>query len=54
MSKLELVGALEQEGVGLDALTKAGLLSVGEAHGLEVRASMSKQDLIATIAANAG
>ena len=53
MSKPELVDALQQEGVGLDALTKAQLLAVGDGHGVEVRTSMSKNELIAAIAANA-
>ena len=53
MSKPELVDALQQEGIGLDALTKAELVAVGTGHGLEVRASMSKNELIAAIAANA-
>ena len=38
---------------GLDALTKAELLAVGTGHGLDVRTSMSKNELIAAIAANA-
>ena len=54
MSKPELVDALQQEGIGLDALTKAELLAVGSGHGLDVRTSMSKSELIAAIAANAG
>ena len=53
MSKPELVDALEQEGVGLDALTKAELLAVGTGHGIDLRTSMSKNELIAAIAANA-
>ena len=51
MNKPELVDALEQEGVGLDALTKAELLAVGTGHGIDVRTSMN--ELIAAIAANA-
>ena len=53
MSKPKLVDALEQEGVGLDALTKAELLAVGAGHGIDVGTSMSKNELIAAIAANA-
>jgi hypothetical protein len=49
MSKPELVDALEHEGVGLDALTKRQLLNLGEGRGLEVRASMTKRELITTI-----
>jgi hypothetical protein len=53
MSKPELVDALQQDGVGLDALTKAELVAVGTGHGIEVRTSMSKNELIAAIVANA-
>jgi hypothetical protein len=53
MSKPELVDALEREGVGLDALTKAELVAVGTGRGIDVRTSMSKNELIAEITANA-
>ena len=49
MSKPELLDALESEGVSPETLTKRELLNLGESWGLEVRASMSKAELVQLI-----
>jgi hypothetical protein len=49
MSKPQLVGALARQHLPMDALTKQDLVAIGEGNGVDIRTSMTKDELIAAV-----